>query len=65
MQTGQVFRFHTWNRIIILTRLSNGPDKKETNNSYENIGMQKCANFTIVRTLLLIGRFCSFKQYIV
>ena len=41
MQTGQVFRFQTWNRIIILTRLSNGPDKKETNNGYEHVGMQK------------------------
>ena len=55
MQTGQVFRFQTWNRIIILTRLSNSPDKKETNNGYEHVGMQKCANFTIVCTILLIG----------
>ena len=50
MQTGQVLRFHTWNSIIILTRLSNGPDKKETNNGYENVGNLECKN---VLTLLL------------
>ena len=50
MQTGQVLRFHTWNRIIILTRLGNGPDKKETNNGYENVGNLECKN---VLTLLL------------
>ena len=47
MQTGQVFRFHTCHKIIILTRLSNGPDKKETNKGYENVGMKN------VLTLLL------------
>ena len=35
--------------------LSNGPDKKESNNSYEHVGMQKGANFTIVYPILLIG----------
>ena len=28
--------------------LSNGPDKKESNNGIEHVGMQKGANFTIV-----------------
>ena len=37
------------------TVLSNGPDKKESNNGIEHIGMQKGANFTIVFTILLIG----------
>ena len=35
--------------------LSNGPDKKESNNDFEHVGMQKGANFTIVFTFLLIG----------
>ena len=35
--------------------LSNGPDKKESNNGIEHVGMQKGANFTIVFTILLIG----------
>ena len=35
--------------------LSNGPDKKESNNGIERVGMQKGANFTIVFTILLIG----------
>ena len=36
-------------------RLSNDPDKKESNNGFEHVGMQKGANFTIVCTILLIG----------
>ena len=35
--------------------LSNGPDKKESNNGYEHVGMQKGANFTIVYSILLSG----------
>ena len=35
--------------------LSNSPDKKESNNGIEHVGMQKGANFTIVFTILLIG----------
>ena len=35
--------------------LSNGPDKKDSNNGFEHVGMQKGANFTIVCTILLIG----------
>ena len=35
--------------------LSNGPNKKESNNGYEHVGMQKGANFAIVCTILLIG----------
>ena len=35
--------------------ISNGPDKKESNNGFEHVGMQKGANFTIVCTILLIG----------
>ena len=35
--------------------LSNGPDKKESNNGFKHVGMQKGANFTIVCTILLIG----------
>ena len=31
------------------------PDKKESNNGYEHVGVQKRANFTIVCTMLLIG----------
>ena len=31
------------------------PDKKESNNGYEHVGVQKGANFTIVCTILLIG----------
>ena len=35
--------------------LSNGQDKKERTKRNEHIGMQKCANFTIFSTTLLIG----------
>ena len=35
--------------------LSHGPDKKESNNGIEHVGMQKGANLTIVFTILLIG----------
>ena len=35
--------------------LSNDPDKKESNNGFEHVGMQKGANFTTVFTILLIG----------
>ena len=35
--------------------LSNGPDKKESTNRNEQVGMQKSANFIIVSTMLLIG----------
>ena len=34
-----------------LFSLSNGPDKKESNNGIEHVGMQKGANFTIVFTI--------------
>ena len=34
--------------------VSTGPDKKESNNGYEHVGMQKGANFTTVCTILLI-----------
>ena len=37
--------------IMNTRQLSNGPDKKESNNGIEHVGMQKGANFTI----LLIG----------
>ena len=44
-----------WEAFDELAYLSNGPDKKESNNGIEHVGMQKGANFTIVCTILLIG----------
>jgi len=32
----------------------NGPDKKESNNVFEHVGVQKGVNFTIVCTILLM-----------
>ena len=43
------------NTPICFVVLSNVPDKKESNNGIEHVGMQKGANFTIVFTILLIG----------
>ena len=34
--------------LVITVLLSNGPDKKESNNGFEYFGVQKGANFTIV-----------------
>lgn len=34
--------------LVITVLLSNGPDKKESNNGFEHVGIQKGANFTIV-----------------
>ena len=41
--------------LLVSACLSNGPDKKESNNGFEHVGMQKGANFNIVCTILLIG----------
>ena len=41
--------------LVITVLLSNGPDKKESNNGFEYFGMQKGANFTIVCLILLTG----------
>ena len=41
--------------LYLSATLSNGPDKMESNNGIEHVGMQKGANFTIVFTILLIG----------
>ena len=42
-------------RLVITTLLSNGPDKKESNNGFEYFGVRKGANFTIACLILLIG----------
>ena len=44
-----------FSRLISMHFLSNSSDKKESNNGFEHVGMQKGANFTIVCTILLIG----------
>ena len=44
-----------FSRLISMHFLSNSSDKKESNNGFEHVGMQKGANFTIVCTVLLIG----------
>ena len=41
--------------LVITDLLSNGPDKKESNNGFEYFGVQKGANFTIVCLILLTG----------
>ena len=41
--------------LVITVLLSNGPDKKESNNGFEYFGVQKGANFTIVCLILLTG----------
>ena len=41
--------------LLITVLLSNGPDKKESNNGFEYFGVQKGANFTIVCLILLTG----------
>ena len=41
--------------LVITILLSNGPDKKESNNGFEYFGVQKGANFTIVCLILLTG----------
>ena len=41
--------------LLITVLLSNGPDKKESNNGFEYFGVQKGANFTIVCLVLLTG----------
>ena len=41
--------------LVITVLLSNGPDKKESNNGLEYFGVQKGANFTIVCLILLTG----------
>ena len=41
--------------LAITVLLSNGPDKKESNNGFEYFGVQKGANFTIVCLILLTG----------
>ena len=42
--------------------LSNGPDKKESTNRNEQVGIQKSANFIIVSTMLLIGLNSKFYE---
>ena len=46
----------------VASSLSNGPDKKDSNNGFEHVGMQKGANFIIFCTILLIG-LNSTKSY--
>ena len=41
--------------LVITVLLSNGPDKKESNNGFEYFGVQKGAIFTIVCLILLTG----------
>ena len=41
--------------LVITVLLSNGPDKKESNNGFKYFGVQKGANFTIVCLILLTG----------
>ena len=41
--------------LVITDLLSNGPDKKKSNNGFEYFGVQKGANFTIVCLILLTG----------
>ena len=41
--------------LVITVLLSNGPDKKESDNGFEYFGVQKGANFTIVCLILLTG----------
>ena len=41
--------------LVITVLLSNGPDKKESNNGFEYFGVQKGANFTIICLILLTG----------
>ena len=41
--------------LVITVLLSNGPDKKESNNGFEYFGVQNGANFTIVCLILLTG----------
>ena len=41
--------------LVITVLLSNGPDKKESNNGFEYFGVQKGATFTIVCLILLTG----------
>ena len=41
--------------LVITVLLSNGPDKKESNNGFQYFGVQKGANFTIVCLILLTG----------
>ena len=41
--------------LVITVLLSNGPDKKESNNGFEYFGVQKGANLTIVCLILLTG----------
>ena len=53
-----VFFFQLWTKnrsYSLVISLSNSPDKKESNNGFEHVGMQKGANLTIVCTILLIG----------
>ena len=47
----------------VVLRLSNGPDKKERNKNNEHAKMQKCANFTIVSTSLLIHLDIKFYKF--
>ena len=42
--------------------LSNGPDKKESTNCNEQVGIQKSANFIIVSTMLLIRLNSKFYE---
>ena len=41
--------------LVITVLLSNGPDKKESNNGFEYFEVQKGANFTIICLILLTG----------
>ena len=41
--------------LVITVLLSNGPDKKESNNGFEYFGVQNGANFTTVCLILQTG----------
>lgn len=41
--------------LVITVLLSNGPDKKESNNGFEYFGVQNGANFTNVCLILQTG----------